>query len=453
MSQSLENIHNTIDTINTFLLSHKRFSIQKVSSSAHFLCLHCRLPGKTFYLHIGRGASYRGIWLSELKTPAHLRVKDTFVEYARKFWRSSTVTKVSKCNDDNALMWDAITREGSMKVFFFWRGRDLFFAQAFSKNDDAFLFRSWDGKVELDKSVYEDLGFKDVFVEIGFGEKIGTINNFDIDSYLNNETGKSNSKIKQKKQLKKSIKLKEKLSRELNAIEKGIELISYQNEKLDDVQSIGEGRFKISFIGIEGHYKKRDHLFSQVKKWKTSKNIILKKILELDRNTSNKGNPSQVKENAVIYNKIVSPIWGYQKVTKKVEKKEHYITFSYNDFMCFIGRNSGENDYLRSKVSQKKDLWVHVENMPSGHLYIRGGKPNLEDLRVLTSALIDLCNMKLQEIPIIFTLASNLKGLKGKKGAVTFKKEKRLTVQFDQQWRQKISGIDEIEKFLENVDN
>jgi hypothetical protein len=451
MSQSLENIHNVIDTINVFLLSHKRFTIQKVSSSAHFLCLHCRVPGETFYLHIGRGASFRGVWISDVKTPVRLRIKDTFVEYARKFWRSSTITFIKKDSIDNAIMWKSITREAEMKVFFFWRGRDLFFAQALLKNDEAILFRSWDGKVVLDNGVFEQLECNEVFSNIGYGQKVGDLKYFDINNYLENETGKSNSKAKQKKSLKKVNKLKENLLKELNAIEKGINLLDHQADDLEDAKSVGDGRFKVSFRGIEGHFKKRDHLYSQIKKWKASKNIILSRTKELAVKITNESKV-EISEDHVVYNKVISPVWGYQKITQKVEKKENYITFKYNEFTCFVGRNSGENDYLRSKVSQKKDLWVHVENMPSGHLYIRGRKPDIDELAVLTSALIDLCKMRLDEIPIIFTQAANLKGVKGKRGAVTFKKEKRLTVLFDRVWRQKISSIDEIEKFLENVD-
>lgn len=444
MGQSLESLQYNINTINEKLMSHKKCQIQRIISTPHFLCLQCRVTGETFYVYLGRGASYQGLYISSKKPHVDLRVKDRYLDFARKYWRDSFLVSVDQDVNDRVFSFLIKTKRMEAKVFAFWRGRDFFFAQVLKEGFNVSLFKSWEGKTQLNMEDWNELKAGDIFKDIGYG-KINNTNyktNFDLEEYLLNETKDKVSNQASKRLKKKKMSLKDKLLKELSDIEKGISMASYAESDLETIETIGKGRFRIKLYEVEGHYKKRDLVYSKVKQWKKSKEIILKRIDKV------KDELTQKKETEVRQNKkIISPIWFQKKNVETIVKHERYISFNYNEFECFLGRNSSENDYIRSSIAKKSDLWFHIDQMKSGHLFVRGGSPSPGDMTTLASALCELCKINISEIPLVYTKVTNLKGVKGQRGAVIFKKEKRITLFFDQQWRQKVSKIDEVDNF------
>lgn len=426
------------------MLSHKKCQVQRVISTPHFLCLQCRVTGETFYLYLGRGASYQGVYLSHKKPPVDLRVKDRYLDFARKFWRNSYLISVDKDQKDRVFSFLAQTKQYQVRVSLFWRGRDLFFTQVYKDLAKVTLFKSWEGLIQINNDEWEKLGPSDIFHDLGYGKDLNekVKNKFDIEHYLENETKDKISNQASKRLKKKKISLKDKLLKELGEIEKGISLASHAEEDLESIHEIGEKRFRIKLYELEGHFKKRDLVYSKVKQWKKSKNIILKRLEKIKDEIVNK------KETTVTLNKkIISPIWIQKKKIQKISSNQNYISFEYNSYKCFLGRTSAENDFIRVNIAKKDDLWFHIDEMKSGHLFVRGGSPTPDEMIILASAMCELCNISMSEISLIFTKVANLKGIKGKRGAVIFKKEKRITVYYDQQWRQKVSTIDEIDNF------
>ncbi|VVC41004.1 Hypothetical protein CINCED_3A007812 [Cinara cedri] len=126
------------------------------------------------------------------------------------------------------------------------------------------------------------------------------------------------------------------------------------------------------------------------------------------------------------------------------------------------GVNSHENDVLIEKMTPI-DVWFHVENMSSAHVYLKLRddetlddipKPLLEDACQLVKAN-SIQGCKLPEVKVIYTMWSNLKKLPGMKpGEVAFhhpnivrkvvvKKEKAIvnrllkteeSVEYDYEW-------------------
>jgi hypothetical protein len=431
-----------IKSFNEDFLTHNRCTVQKVMSSAHFLCLHCRFPGRTVYFYIGRGAQFQGVSFVDEPIPAHLRVKDRYLEYARKYWRSMIIKTMKVNEHDRVLSISGDSIHGENKIYFFWRGRDLFFAHAFIKGMEGKLYRSWERSLAIDREGYDEISSKMLFKDLGYGENVRNKGDLNVVDYLKNQSAKKGEKAFLNKIEKKKKSLEVKLAKELELIDKALETTASLNDDLTTTSVLGEGRFSIKLYHLEGHYKKRDHLFTKIKKWKESKKIIESRIKSINAEVKKKKASTQVLKIPSV--KIISPIWTTSKPASEIEFNPNYISFMYKEFKCYVGRSALENDYIRTKISKKTDVWVHLENMKSGHLFIRGGKPAIQDFTVLTSALVELCAMSLLEMPIIFTEVANLKGLKGTRGSVTFKKEKRLTLYFDQSWREQVLAIDEI---------
>ena len=57
--------------------------VQKIYSCPHYICLSLRLPGKSKYLYLGRGARKEGLFWGESLPPSSIRIRDRFLEYLR----------------------------------------------------------------------------------------------------------------------------------------------------------------------------------------------------------------------------------------------------------------------------------------------------------------------------------------------------------------------------------
>lgn len=386
--------------------------------------------------------------LSSKKLPSHMRVQDRFLQYVRKNWRGMRIKSVQVPVKDRLLEIKGSKGRDEIIIWLFWKGRDLYFADMIVESQKISLFQSWVGKSKHDSSLKKELDARRVFAELELRELeegVGRQGVLEIDSYLRrhgSEKKESNPNTKESKKLKKKLlRMKEDLKKfeVLKFLEKKT------NEDLESVKKIGEGRFSVSFRGLEGHYKKREYLYNKIKKWKKSKDSLEKRI---DILTSLSEGPEkkkkELKEESKINQKIISPIWGNKKESKITVGQIRFVSFIYKDFKCFVGRRATESDAIRKEIAKKDDLWIHLDGHKSGHLFIKSEKdPNVEELTVLASALVDYSGLKLADIPILFTQVKNLKGVKGVPGMVNYKKEKQLLVIYDSQWRQKVTSIED----------
>lgn len=403
------------------------------------MCFQTRFKGKTLYLYFGRGAVYQGFDFSESKIPAGMRIQDRYLQFARKYWRGMRLLKLTVSKKDKVLSLYGVKEGRAIAILFFWRGRDLFFAHEITGEVSVELFQSWEGKQTLPKEAYEKLDLSDIFNGLGFDgvETRDKLNDFSIEEYLDTLTREEEvgEAVRNKKR-----KTLEKMKEELKRFDVLDYLERKTGEDLENVKSIGDGRFKVRFTGIEGHFKKRELLFNKIKAWRKSQNMLRSRVDDL---TLDLGKSGQKKK--VLYKgKIVEPVWNFKVQKKELQKKEKYIEFIYREVKCYLGRTALENDFIRKELAKKDDWWIHLEGYKSGHLFVKNEINELlpRDLEILASALVELNGLSLREIPIIFTQVKNLKGVKGIAGMVNYKKEKHLTVYFDQKWRQKLSNIE-----------
>jgi len=342
--------------------------------------------------------------------------------------------------DDRVLRIKGVKESIIQEVIFFWRGRDLFFTHIKYLGSEIDVFRSWEGKVKESWSEESDIDFNLLFKGLGFAEtKFGEKDqDFSFDDYLNYGEGKETEEKSVK--YSKKINTLKKMKKELVLLNEVQDLRVWTNKNLEEVNSVGEGRFKVNFKGVEGHFKKRELLFDKIKSWEKSKKIVSERILKLEKESqqSNKKITS-----SIVDQKVIQPIWNYEKKKTTIQGHQNYIEINYKNLKCYIGRRAQENDYIRKEFGKKEDLWLHLDGMKSAHMIVKLDSQALEiqDFQILGSALVELTGSVIEEIPIVYTNVKNLKAVKGAPGKVTYKKEKHLKVYFDESWRQKLSII------------
>lgn len=412
--------------------------VQQCTSSPHFLSFQTRFRGKTLYLYFGRGAGYQGFDFSEQKIPAELRIQDKYLHFARKYWRGMRLLELTSSENDRIVTIKAIKLGTPITLWFFWRGRDLFFAHKHELANHIEIFKSWTGFSRITNEVNVDLNESVLFGELGYGE-VKERNNegdFSIEEYF-----EAFEKISVPKVSKSKVRnTKSKIIKDLKRFEILKYLEKQTSKDLTDVNAIGEGRFSVNFCGIEGHFKKREHLFNKIKKWKKSESFLLNRLKSLEAE-------EPIKKEAQKKNigKSIQPIWKLDKENQLVIKMPKFIRFTYKSWTCYLGRTAVESDQIRKEIAKKEDWWIHLDGLRSGHMFIKSGNedPTPADLEILGSAMVELNGLQIQEIPIIFTRVKNLKGVKGVAGMVNYKKEKHIVVYFSQQWRQNLTSFEE----------
>ena len=135
----------------------------------------------------------------------------------------------------------------------------------------------------------------------------------------------------------------------------------------------------------------------------------------------------------------------YKKQASKniSEKNKYYDEYTLdNKYRLGLGLNSQGNDNLRKSYGKKNDFWFHIENYKSCHCIVK--VENISDINdkyfdSIGSIIRDKSKLDIEIIPLVFTQVKNLKGLKGRAGAVLIKKQKYREVKYDCNWREIIS--------------
>lgn len=446
MGQSVANLSLKVQSLNDLIQEKGNGLVQQCLSTPHFLCFQVRFKGKTIYFYLGRGAQYQGFDFSRSKPGSPLRVQDKFLQYARKYWRGMLISKCLPHPQERCLEFQGYIKKAPARTWFFWRGRDLFFAHGEIRGTSTYFFKSWVGKCSVSQEHFLDMTPEEVFADVGFlslktlGERKGDL---DVDQYLSRFTVSPDRDDLNEKSSKGDAKIQKtitKIEQDLTKF-KILDFLQKETEKdLTNIKKIGEGRFSVDFRGLEGHFKKREFLFDKIKKWKKSQAFLK------DRLNSLKGNSTKEKKvsERLSLGKTIQPIWKESKLEQRIEKKEKYIELKLGDLKIFLGRSALENDFIRKTLAKKDDLWLHLEGQKSGHMFIKSPTETLghQEFTILGSALVELNNIEIQDIPLIYTQVKNLKGVKGTPGMVNYKKEKHIVVYFDREWRQKLTSID-----------
>lgn len=422
---------------------HSKAFIQKIYSSSFYISIALRLAGETVYLCIGRGAGKEGVWLDEQRVDASLRKIDKFLEYLRKHLSGSTFLSLEVDTQDRIFCIKYAKWGRENFFYFFYNARNMYFANVYY--DDKFsgmrLFKSWYKKVEL----YEGGGF-DLFDEVGRIElpdkedeekqviSITKLFNEEKKIALSSSLGGKGHKFFKRKE--KNIK------DDLEKVSKWPELQEIAATEKDFSQYPQKMNFSMTTLKFKekDHYKRRDEVFLKVKKLKKAQGILTLRYEDTHKNIKDLSTKVAVENNL----KIIHPIWYTPKkemITSINKGENDYRVYTFDNYDVGLGQTASGNDQLRKNWASKEDLWFHLDGDKSAHAIVKMKTGALDKaiLDVVGSIIIDASKVNYTEANLVYTPVKNIKGVKGAAGKVTFKKEKRIVVHYNADWRSLIN--------------
>lgn len=122
--------------------------------------------------------------------------------------------------------------------------------------------------------------------------------------------------------------------------------------------------------------------------------------------------------------------WGYgkrdMKKLKNADKKPKVKPLratSPSGLEVYIGKNNLQNDYITTKLADKKDWWFHVKNSAGSHVVMRveGDEPPAEDFTFAASLAALYSSAEGENIAVDYTLIKHIKKPpQAKPGFVTY---------------------------------
>ncbi|SDB87951.1 Predicted component of the ribosome quality control (RQC) complex, YloA/Tae2 family, contains fibronectin-binding (FbpA) and DUF814 domains [Pelagirhabdus alkalitolerans] len=270
----------------------------------------------------------------------------------------------------------------------------------------------------------------------------------DLTRLLKNEHSKNKRKIKkQQDSLKKAEKAAtyQKLGELLTA---HLHLVKQGDESVDVIDYYDENQ---STLTIELNPNKTpsenaQYYFKMYQKLKTSKQKLSIEIEKAEKENDYFDQLIQQIESARLSDieEIREELReeGYLKSKTKDKKKKRRSNkpepqkfISSDGTPMYVGRNNKQNDYLTSKMADKRDYWLHTKDIPGSHVVIRSNQPSEETL--LEAAQLAASFSKASQsssVPVDYTLIRHVKKPNGAKpGYVTYDEQKTLFVTPDEE--------------------
>lgn len=408
-------------------------AIQKIYSTAYFISLSIRVPGKTKFLYLGRGGGFEGVWIHSAPPPSELRKKDNFLEYLRRHLISCIFQSVELDPNDRILKLNYQKFGQLQSIAFFWKARKLFFLHYYKDAPEApfKLLLSWRGRAIIPNEEMLDLFdyFNEVGRRVGMDHSMRSPRLIQVPDLLQLEIQSAN--------LKSSGNASNSLQRKVQKIEadlqknqqwKKIQEVLDRGDDLKDHYQIEIGDHKIKFQGDLNAYERRNLLFEKIKKLKRGESIMNQRLHETQELLSSKG----IEEKKDSGLSVIRPVWGRDELAPNTkisqQIKDEFKVYKFDNFSIGVGLNSFGNDQLRNKWASKEDVWVHLDGLKSSHGVIKLNQTILDanHLNLAASIVAYFSHFKSDWIPIIYTQVKNLKGVTGSPGMVIYKKEKHL---------------------------
>jgi len=432
MIQYYRDLESQVKTIHEAHLAGGQ--IQKIYSTAFFVSLSVRIPGKTWSLFLGRGSGMEGIWLDDVTPPSVLRRKDIFLEYLRRHLSSCAFIGVELDRHDRIIKLDYQKFGMKQSLLLFWKARKVYFIHTYRETPEGQLkiLMSWKGRPFTPPEEITDLF--SCFDEIGrrqdMKQDFSSSKFASIRDLLQAEESAASMKAGNFKPgflERKKLKIEEDLTK-ARQWEK-IQDVLNKDEPLEDIYELKVGDHKIKFEGELNAYERRNLLFEKIKKLKKGENILSERLGTVNKTLEEKVKPTQVSTDLPV-TKIA---WGEDPgvVTQKEKSKEEaddYKIIATPTCQIGVGRSARGNDQLRSKWAGKEDTWLHLDGLKSAHVIIKmpAGVPGNDEINLAASILARFSHFQGDWAPVIYTQVKNLKGVSGVAGMVTYKKEKHL---------------------------
>ena len=428
--------------------------LQKIYSSSTLICLAARFRGVTQFFYFGRGHGVEGFWVADKNIPAKLRRIDRFLEYLRKHLGGTELLNIAQIFNDRCIQIDYRRYGHENSFLFFWKGRKLYFLNYFFDNKSKMfcLMRSWREKEVIEKRVPRNELYQLLF-EIGLRQDFSghSKDSQTCIEFIIEDEGKKLEKINNSRRKHKS------LQRKLKNIERDMQRIK-DALILKDKLLMGELDFEsisteFIFKGIKikltkglNSFQKRDRIFEKLKSYQRAQDILVerKQQTENEIKAFDQKCVHTFKKNL----NIIAPYWiplRKEKTidisSKKLNSPGIKIFYIRKGVFFAIGSDATANDFLRSRWGKREDLWFHLDGYAGPHLVLKGlSRADLDPplLKILASALRDHGKLEIGDVPIIFAQVKNIKGVKGKRGKIIYKKEKYMKIAYDKYWKNSV---------------
>jgi predicted ribosome quality control (RQC) complex YloA/Tae2 family protein len=406
--------------------------IQKIYSTAYYISMAVRTPGKTWHLYLGRGGGFEGTWLHSSAPPTLIRKKDTFLEYLRRHISSCGFVGVELDKSDRIVRVNYQKFGKLQSMFFFWKARKLYFIHHYQEAPDASfkLLLSWKGKSFIPE--HEIIDFYELFDQVG--RRIDMVHELRSPEVLpmdklmkeESEAGTLNSKTDKPTFLQRK---KKNIEIDLLKAQQWIKLKSL----LDQGQSL-DGYLikvcdqKIKFQGDLNLYERRNIIFQKIKKLQRGEKILSERLREVEALLSGKTQKSA----PAVALPIIRPVWGQEEAYPMEQVRDirnNFRVIKTESFQIGIGENAHGNDQLRNKWANKEDIWLHLDGLKSAHGVLKLLERTVIDsssLNMAASILAHFSQFHADWIPVIYTHVKHLKGVTGAPGMVIYKKEKHI---------------------------
>lgn len=434
MIQYYRDLENQVKTIRDKNLEYGQ--IQKMYSTAYYISIAIRVPGKTHYLYLGRGGGHEGIWLSDSAPIAILRRKDNFLEYFRRHLSACSFLNLTLDKKDRIVCINYQKFGSKQSILLFWRGRKLYFLHHFMDAPDSpyKLLLSWKSKSFIPSE--ENIDLPGYFDEVGRNNEIDHTLQAErflgIEELLQNEEKLISAKEsadnptflqRKKKNIEEDLRKTKQWEKLLDILNKGKSLENVYELKVDDQ--------KIKFTSDLNPFERRDKVYQKIKKLKKGEEILRSRLEDVEEQLAGK----IIQKKVINQIPMVRPIWGEEKsavVSSEKVLKDDYRVFKFPDFQIGVGTSAQGNDQLRNKWSSKDDIWLHLDAAKSSHVIVKCLKNQTvtpDVLNLSASILAHFSHYEGDWISIIYTQVKNLKAVAGSPGMVNYKKEKRLQCQ------------------------
>lgn len=74
------------------------------------------------------------------------------------------------------------------------------------------------------------------------------------------------------------------------------------------------------------------------------------------------------------------------KIKLNKTKKRELLSFNYNGFQIFVGRNNKENEEISFSKGQPNDIWMHIKDIPGSHVLILRNNQELPEDTLIYAA-------------------------------------------------------------------
>lgn len=405
--------------------------IQKIYTTSRYLCLRIRFVGKTLSIFIGRGGGYEGIWISSISPESYLRKRDKWLDWCRSHLSSTTIYDIELDPIDRIVCLKMMKRGQPYNLYIAWIGRSCYFAlwNQFEKK----WFLSWsDQSSELESfEIFDEVGRKqstegDYQLETSLIESL--LDKEKDDAQINKKAKKESKKLKTKIQ-----KIQQDLDkiRNYQKIQEWID--ANEAETLASLEKIKLAETIIKFPSAATVWQKRGILFDKIKKLKQAETKQLKRLKDCESDAVST-NESKSVENSL---KTINPVW-LQKSEKKTKQtiNSDFKILEFEKFQIGIGLSAKGNDQLRKTWGKSEDIWIHIENRSSSHGIIKCSQeiaPTIQMIKKAAELIAKQSGITATSFDIIYTPLKNVKGVSGTAGMVTYKKQKVLRVEIENQ--------------------